>query len=131
MRQHLIVENEIVAIFPQRQAGQHLSAESAIAGVILGELDVQEEVFKSGEQAVGDVFVKRHASAQRRASNDAGAEHDVIDAVSDHARHRGYKQRRVLIIGVNHDDNVSARGQSFAVAGLLIAAITVVAVVHE
>src|SRR5208337_2138922 len=129
--EHLVVEDEIVAILPQRQAGEHVAAESAITGVILRQLDVQEQVLKSGEQAVGDVLVKRHASAQRSAAEDAGTENDVIHAVSDHARHGGYQQRRVLIIGMNHDDHVGAGGQSFAVASLLIAAVTVVAVVDE
>ncbi len=51
--------------------------------------------------------------------------------MSDHAGHGSCKQRRVLVIGVDHDDNIGAGGQSFPVAGLLIAAITVVAVVDE
>src|SRR5580700_2690483 len=74
LRQHLVVENEIVAILPERQPGKHLAAESAVAGVILGQLDAEKQVLKSGEQAVRDVFVKRHASAQRGAANNAGAE---------------------------------------------------------
>src|ERR1019366_5467680 len=129
--EHLVVENKIVAVFPKGQAGEYLAAEVAVAGVILGQLDAQEQVLKSGEQAVGDVFVKWHASAQRGAANDAGTENDVIDTVGDHARHGGYEQRCVLIIGMDHDDDVGAGGQSFAVAGLLIAAIAVVAIVNE
>src|ERR1035437_6297676 len=77
--EHLVVKNEIVAIFPEGQAGQHLAAESAIAGVILRQRDPQEKVFKSGEQPVGNVLVKGHASAQGGAANDAGTENDVIE----------------------------------------------------
>src|ERR1019366_3132550 len=129
--EHLVVKNEIVAIFSEGQAGQHLAAESAIAGVILRQLDPQEKVFKSGEQPGGNVLVKGHASAQGGAANDAGTENDVIDAVGNHARHRRCQKRRVLIVGMDHDDDVGAGGQCFAVAGLLIAAIAVVAVVDK
>src|SRR5208282_4573748 len=108
--EHLVVEDEIVAILPQGQAGEYFAAESAITGVILRQLDVQEQVLKSGEQAVGDVFIKRHATAQRRAPEDAGTENNIIYAIGNHARHGGHKQRRVLVIGMHHDHYVSAGG---------------------
>ena len=38
---------------------------------------------------------------------------------------------RVLVIGVQHDHDVGAGGQSLAIAGLLIASVTVVAIVLE
>src|SRR5271166_2180946 len=129
--EHLVVENEIVAVFAQRQAGQHLAAEGAVAGVILREFDAQEQIFERGQQAVGDVLVKRHAPEQSGAADNAGPQHDVVNAVGDHAGHRGDQQRRVLIVGVDHDDNVGTGGQSFTVTGLLVAAVPIVAVVHE
>ena len=39
------------------------------------------------------------------------------------------RQRCVLVVGVEHDDDIGASGQSFAVAGLLVASVAVVAVV--
>ena len=116
---------------PQWEAGEHVAAEGAVSGVILGELDPQEQILKRGEQAVGDVFIKRHASAQRGAADNARAENNVIDSVGNHAGHGGYQQRRVLVVRMHHDDHVGAGGQSFAIAGLLIAAIAVVAIMGE
>ena len=57
--------------------------------------------------------------------------HDVIYIVGDHAGHRRDQQRRVLVIGMKHDDDVGAGGQSLAIAGLLVASVAVVAVVLE
>ena len=111
--------------------GQHLAAEGAVAGVVLGKLDAEKDIFERGQQAVGDVFVKRHAAAQGLPADNARAEHDVVHAVGHHAGHRGHQQRRVLVIGVHHDDDVGARRQRFAIAGLLVAAVTVVAIMHK
>ena len=40
--QHLVVEDEVVGIFQQRQSDKDFAAEGAVAGVILGELYAQE-----------------------------------------------------------------------------------------
>ena len=123
LRQHLVVEDEVLRVLQQRQRGQHLAAEGAIAGVVFGELDAQEYVLEGGEEAVGNVFVERHATVQRPAADDARAQNDIIDIVGDHAGQRRDEQRRVLVIGVDHDHHVGAGGQGFAIAGLLVAAV--------
>src|SRR5208283_1891900 len=46
--QHLVVENEVLRILQQRQRGQYLAAERAIASVVLGKFDAQEQVLKRG-----------------------------------------------------------------------------------
>src|SRR5580700_8518125 len=71
LRQHLIVEDEVVGIFDQRQLGQDLTTEAAVAGVVLRELHPQEQVLKRGQQAVEDVLVARHAPTQRSTADDA------------------------------------------------------------
>ena len=131
MRQHLVIEDEVVAIFRQWQPRENFPAERAIARVIFGKLDPQEKIFKRSQQAVGDVFVNRHAPAQSRPADDARAQHHIVDAVGDHARQRRNQQRRVLIIRMHHDHDVRARRQSFAVASLLVAPVAVVAVVDK
>src|SRR5580700_2045098 len=97
--EHLVVENKIIRIFEQGQSEQNIAAEGAIAAVIFGQLHSQEKVLEGGEKAVGDVLPNRHAAVQSLAPDDARAEHNVINVVGDHARHGGYQQRRVLIIG--------------------------------
>jgi len=47
LRQHLVVENKVVAIFAERQVGQDLAAEGAIASVILGEFDPRNKFSKA------------------------------------------------------------------------------------
>src|SRR5579862_8269660 len=88
---HLVVEDEVVGVFQQRQLGQHFTAEGAIPGVILRELDSQKKVLEGRKKAVGSV----------------------------------------LVVGMNHDDDVGASGQSFAITGLLVAAVTIIAIVLE
>src|SRR5208282_2517064 len=131
LRQHLIVKDKIVRVLQQRKILEHGAAERPVSGVIFRQLRAQTSVFEKRQKSVGNVFPQRHTTLPRLPSQNARAQHHVIDAKSDHARHGGYEQRRVLIIGMDHEDHVGAGGQSFAIAGLLIAAIAVVAVVHE
>ncbi len=110
---------------------KQFAGEGAEAGVVLGELDAEEEVLKCGEQAVGDVLVERHSALERACAENARAEDHVVDAAGDHAGHGGDEEGRVLVVGMNHDDDVGAGGERFAIAGLLIAAVAVIGVVDE
>src|SRR5207245_10645308 len=77
LRQHLVVENKIIGIFQQRQLGEHLAAESAVAGVILGKLCTEKQILEGSQQTISHVLIKRHAAAQRLSSDNAGAQHDI------------------------------------------------------
>src|SRR5438132_1525165 len=68
LRENLVVENKIIGIFEQRKIQQYLGAEGAVPGVVFGELDSQEKILESSQEAVGDVFVERHTAAKRLAS---------------------------------------------------------------
>src|ERR1700722_4818735 len=131
LRQHLIVKHEVVGIFKQRQLGEHFSAEGAVASVVLGQLHSQKQILERSEKTIGNVFVNGHAAEQSAAADDARSQHDVIDIVGDHAGHRHDQQRRVLVVGMEHDDNVRAGGQSLTVAGLLVTSVAIVAVMLE
>src|SRR5579864_405859 len=121
LREHLVVENKVVGILQQRQLGQDLPAEGTVPGVILGELNAQENVLECRKEAVGDVFIKRHAAEQSATADDARAEDDIVDVVRHHAGHRSDQQWGVLIVRVQHDDNISASSEGLAITGLLIA----------
>ena len=86
---------------------------------------------KGGKDAVGEIFVNRHAALECTTTKDARAQNHVIDATGDHSRHGGHKGRRVLVIGMNHHHDVSSRSEGLAIAGLLIPAIAVIGVVDE
>ena len=120
-----------VGIFQKRQVSKTSRLKARIAGVIFGELYAQKEIFESGKKAVGDVLVPRHAAMQRLAAYDSRTQHHVVHVVSHHAGHRRDEQRGVLVIGVDHDDDVGPGREGFAITGLLVAAISVVPVVHE
>ena len=110
LSEHLVIEHEVVGVFQQRQLSKHFAAEGAVPGVILGELDSQKDVFKCGKKAVGDVFVKRHAAEQGAAANDARSEHNIVYVIGHHTGHGGGQQRSVLVVGMNHNDDVGASG---------------------
>jgi hypothetical protein len=99
--------------------------------VIFGQLNPQKQVFERGQKAVCNVFVERHPASQSLPSDNSRAEYDIVNSEGDHAGHGSNQQRRVLVIGMKHDDYVRALRQCFAVAGLLVASITVVPVVDE
>ncbi len=83
-----------------------------------------------GKHAVENILIDRHAALQGAASDNARTQHDVINIESHHAGHSCNQQRRVLIIGVQHDHDVSAFSQGFPIAGLLVASVAVVLVVN-
>ncbi len=99
--------------------------------MVFGELGPEQEVLHGGEGAVGDVFPERHAAAQGLAAEDAAADHAGVNVAGDERDEGGEQGRGVLIIRMHHDDHVGAGGEGGGVAGLLVAAVAEVALVHD
>ena len=91
--------------------------------MVFGEFGGGEEVFGGGEASVGDVFVEWHTAFEGVAAEDSGSEDAVIEAVADHGGHGGYEQGSVLVIGVDHDDDVGVVFESDSVAAFLVGAV--------
>ena len=98
----------------QRQRLEHAARERAIAGVEFRQLRAEQQVLQRGQHAVRDVLVARHAAGERGVAEDARADHDVVDVRRDHRRHRGDQPRLVLVIGMQHDDDVGAPSSASA-----------------
>jgi hypothetical protein len=124
--QHLVVEDEVVAIGAERQFLQYFTRESPISGVVLAELLPHQQVLKGGEETIENVFVAGHPPPDRAAPEDARGEHDIVNAAGDHSGHRRDQPGGVLIIRVHHNDDIGAALQRLAIAGLLIRAIAAV-----
>ena len=123
LREHLVVEHEVVGVVREVKGLEQFLGERTIAGVVFGKFRADHEVFRESEKAVGDEFPPRHAAEQRVATKNATAEHARMQVVGDHRGHRRNELWRVLIIGVHHDDDVGASFEREAVTGLLIAAV--------
>src|SRR5882724_10121563 len=123
LREDLVVENKIVGIFQQGKVQQNLGTEGAVTRVVFGKLDAQKQILKRSQEPVRDVFIERHSAAKRLASDNSRAKHHVVDVMGHHAGHSGDQQRSVLVIRMQHDYYVRARGQSFAITSLLVAAV--------
>src|SRR3989338_3238395 len=80
-------------------------------------------VLKMGQEPVENVLVEWHAASQRSAPEYRRAEHSGVHIARNDARHRGDELGRVLIIGMQHDDDVGSELERLVVAGLLIGAI--------
>src|SRR5207253_11174297 len=93
LRQHLVVEDEVVRVLLQRKRLQEPAREGAVAGVVLGELVPEEQVFAGGEKPVGDVLPERHSARQRADAENARAEHRIEVAAGDHPGHRRQEPR--------------------------------------
>ena len=66
----------------------------------------------------------RHSALERTTTEDARSETDIEQTTCKYVGHGGNESRRVLIIGMHHDYNVSAEIQSFSVAHLLICTVS-------
>jgi hypothetical protein len=102
---------------------QGLAGEGAIAGVIFSQFLPEQDVLEKGEGAVEDVFIQRHAAMEGAFPQGTGAEDALIDVVGDEPGHRGDQLGGILVIRMEHDDDVGANLECFIVAGFLVAAI--------
>ena len=127
----LIVEDEVVRIVLKRDRLEEVARIGTKTGVVLRQLGVAHDVLNGGQSPVGDVFVERHAAMAGVAPEDARTQHHVVVAARYHARHRGHEPRRILVVWMDHDHHVGTGCKGFAIARLLIAAVTTVLGVHE
>ena len=127
----MIVKHEVVRIFQQRKSLQYFFGEGAESGVILGQLGSQKQILKCGQQAIGNVFIERHAAFEGPSAKNSRAEDYVIYAAGNHTRHRRNERGRVLVIGMDHDNDVGSGIEGFAITRLLIAPIAVIFVMDK
>ena len=128
LREHLVVEDEVVGVLEQRQRLEHLAREGAVAGVVLGELGPAQQVLERGE-ARGSRRTCRAACRPRSARPPRMREPSTTSKGPSAIMrdHRGDQLRRVLVVRVEHHDDVRARPRAPPVAGLLVAAVAAVA----
>src|SRR5438105_1260470 len=131
LRDDLLVEDETVGVRAEVDGLQHLTTERAVAGVVFGQAQPERTILDPREEPVGDEFPPRHALRERRAALEPRAEDDVRLAARDRLDDLWDERGVVLIVGVDHDDDVGAGAQRLRVARLPIGAVAVVAVVHE
>ena len=74
----------------------------------------------------GDVPPERHAARTGRAAENARGQRAVVQAARDHPDHRRQEPRRVLVVGMNHHDDVGAMIEREPVARLLVGAVAAV-----
>jgi hypothetical protein len=80
----LVVEDEIVGVALDRQAGEQPAAEGAQAGVVFRQFLAERNVLYEREEPVRDVLVAGHAASDGVLRQDARAQHHVVLAVCDH-----------------------------------------------
>ena len=57
LTQHLVVKHEVVVVRVEVDRLQHLAAKGPVAGVIFGKLIINEEVLRSGQKPIGDMYL--------------------------------------------------------------------------
>jgi len=124
--QELVVEDEIVREPPPVDLFEYAPGVDAVARMELREFRAQAEVLEKRENAVRSVLVERHAAGQSAAAENAGAEYDVVSGVRDHRTHGPEQPRGILIIRVEHGDDVRVMPEGGFIAGFLVCAVPTV-----
>ena len=93
--------------------------------MVLGQVEPEGQVLDAGQEAVGDVLPARHAAGERIAQEPA-AEHQVALAGGDRRDQLRDPRRVVLVVRVEHDDDLGAGCEGRVVARLLVAAVAAV-----
>src|SRR5581483_3244549 len=126
LREHLAVEDEVVGVRVERKPLEHLAREGAVPRVVLRELRAEEKVLHERQHPVPHVPPPRHPALERASPEDPRAEDGRIETARDQPRHRRDELRRVLVVGVHHDDDVGAFLEREPVAGLLVRTVAAV-----
>ena len=74
LRDHLIVEDEVVGVFENGKSLEQFAGKCTETGMVFRQLYAEEQVLECGQKAVGDVLVERHSAPQRAAAKDARRE---------------------------------------------------------
>ena len=94
--------------------------------MVLGKLGAEEKILHERKEPIRDIFPLRHSAPQRAAAENPRCKHTWIKAARDQRSHRRNELRRVLIVRMNHDDDVCSGSKRETVTGLLIRAIAAV-----
>ena len=93
-------------------------------------MQAEGEVLEPGQEAVADVLPARHA-ARQRVAQEATAQHEVLLAGEDRRDQCRDPCRVVLVVRVEHDDDLGAGRKGGVVARLLVAAVALVLAVDD
>ena len=91
--------------------------------VVLGEVEVERRVLDGRQEDVREVLPLRHAALDRAAAEHPAPEHRVDLPVGDRLDQVVEDRRVVLVVGVDHDDDVGPAREGGRVAGLLVPAV--------
>jgi hypothetical protein len=128
LREELRVEAERIAVALERDLLEHLAPVDAEARVELAEVQAVGEVQHDRQHPVEEILPRRHAAAKRFAPRaDPVAEDHVADTALDEAHEVRDQRRVVLVVRVQHHDDVGAALERRAVEHLLIAAVAEIA----
>ena len=126
------VEDEVVGICVVRYFFDDFSVVSSKAGVEIAEILSEANVLQGGEKTVTDILIDGHTSFEGFAAcSDARAHHDVTNSESDKTYGKRYHLRVVLIIGVNHHNDIGVGFQDGIVTSFLVGAVTPIFLVDE
>src|SRR5437667_9796994 len=94
--------------------------------MVTGKLRAKDNILDKGKKTVRHVFPPSHAAAKCAAAENAGSKDTGIKLARHQRHHRWNELWRVLIIRMNHYDDVSPCGKRVPVASLLVRAITAI-----
>src|SRR5581483_8080486 len=124
----LRIKHEIVGVALEGDGFEHRAPVHAKAAVEIAQVLAQRDIFHRGQKTIAEVLPDRHAAAQRLVARaNAAAQYYITDTQLDETDGMRNDPAIVLVIRVNHHDDVGATGQGFAVAGFLVAAVAPIA----
>src|SRR5262249_6668204 len=124
LNQKLRVKHEIVRILLKRDLLEHLAPVDTKTAVEVAQVLPQRQVLEGGQKPIGHVFIARHSRVQPFfARANAAAQNNVADPQFNERHGMRNNPAIVLVVGVNHYDDVRSGIQGVPIASLLIAAI--------
>ncbi len=131
LREDLIIEREVIVVPLEGQRFEDATGERPISRVVLREMRPEEQVLEHRESAIGDVLPEGHAPPPCFPSENAGTDDDIERSVDDHRDHRKEEARVVLVIGMQHGDDVGLACDRRPITRFLIRSIPAIFGMHD
>src|SRR4029079_18648334 len=132
LQEELRIEHEVVTVGFKRDGLEHFAVIRAKSTVLFSKILPGESVLDDRETAIREILRPGHLTGERLATSpNAIAKNDVAHSDAQDVESRRNDSRIVVIVRVEHDDELGSSRQCFPVAGLLIAPVTQVSLVTD
>ena len=123
---HLRIEDKVVGIQQERHSCEQPAAKGTEAAVAVCQMRSIYKIFRDRQHSVGNEFPDRHSTLKGHAVHNARTD-DHVGFSIDYRTHKFRNEPRiVLMVRMQHNDDIRPKLECFQITGLLVAAVAAI-----